>query len=193
LFDFLEWFWVEVAVMPTAFIECNENITCYALIGIFQMLVGEGCEHLSELKKLALSCDASILQDFPVETGRIAKRLVKNCWTKHGLPYCMQKIKEENWVSSTTLSLGVDLRVSLSNYPFLTSPRLMKISEAVIAMRVLRLLVIACKWRFLCEGPPLLGQLGITPRRRLPRLMWPLLQRCECLRADLFLDGWYFV
>jgi hypothetical protein len=105
----------------------------------------------------------------------------------------MQKIEEENWVSSATLSLGVDLCVSLSNYLFLTSPRLMKISEVVIAMRVLRLPVIARKWRFLCEGPLLLGQLGITPRRRLPRLMWPLLQRCECLRADLFLDGWYFV
>jgi hypothetical protein len=67
-----------------------------------------------------------------VETSRIAKRLVKNCWTKHGLPYCMQKIEEENWVSSATLSLGVDLCVSLSNYLFLTSPRLMKISEVVI-------------------------------------------------------------
>jgi hypothetical protein len=30
--------------MPTAFAECNENITCYTLVGVFQMLVGEGCE-----------------------------------------------------------------------------------------------------------------------------------------------------
>jgi hypothetical protein len=35
LSDFLEWFLVEVAAMPTAFAECNENITCYALIGVF--------------------------------------------------------------------------------------------------------------------------------------------------------------
>jgi hypothetical protein len=76
--------------MPTAFSECNENVTCYALIGVFLMLVGEGCEHLSELKKLALSYDALVLRDFPVETGRIAKKLVKNWWTKHGLPYCMR-------------------------------------------------------------------------------------------------------
>jgi hypothetical protein len=53
------------------------------------MLAEEGCEHLSKLKKLALSCDASVLQDFPMEAGRIAKRLVKNWWTKHGLPYYM--------------------------------------------------------------------------------------------------------
>jgi hypothetical protein len=76
--------------MPTAFSECNENVTCYALIGVFLMLVGEGCEHLSELKKLALSYDALVLRDFPVETGRTAKKLVKNWWTKHGLPYCMR-------------------------------------------------------------------------------------------------------
>jgi hypothetical protein len=69
LSDFLEWFRAEVAAMLTAFAECNENITCYALIGVFQMLAGEGCEHLLELKKLALSCDASILQDFPAEAS----------------------------------------------------------------------------------------------------------------------------
>jgi hypothetical protein len=70
LFDFLEWFWAEVAAMPTDFAECSENITCYALIGIFQMLAGEGCEHLLELKKMALSCDASVLQDFLAELVR---------------------------------------------------------------------------------------------------------------------------
>jgi hypothetical protein len=43
--------------MPTAFAECNENITCYALVGVFQMLAGEGCEHVLELKNLALSYD----------------------------------------------------------------------------------------------------------------------------------------
>jgi hypothetical protein len=28
--------------MSTAFTECNENITCYVLIGIFRMLGGNG-------------------------------------------------------------------------------------------------------------------------------------------------------
>jgi hypothetical protein len=67
---FFEWFRAEITAMPTAFVECNKNITYCALIGIFQMLAGEGCRHLPELKKLALSCDASVLQDFPMETGR---------------------------------------------------------------------------------------------------------------------------
>jgi hypothetical protein len=60
------------------------------------MLAGEGCEHVPELKKLAHSCDALILQNFPGEIGCIAKRLVKNGWNVHGLPYYMRKIKEAN-------------------------------------------------------------------------------------------------
>jgi hypothetical protein len=47
--------------IPTAFIECNKNITCYALISVLQKLAGEGCEQLRELKKLALSCDTLVL------------------------------------------------------------------------------------------------------------------------------------
>jgi hypothetical protein len=65
LSDFFEWFRAKVTAMPTAFVECNENITCYPIIGVFQMLVGEGCEHLPGLKKLVLSYDALVLQDFP--------------------------------------------------------------------------------------------------------------------------------
>jgi hypothetical protein len=101
--DFLGWFQTEIAVMPTAFTECNENITCYALIGLIQMLVGEGYEHVSKLKKLALSCDASLIQEFPADVGRTTRKLVKHWWTNHGLPYCMQKIEEENQVSSAIL------------------------------------------------------------------------------------------
>jgi hypothetical protein len=138
------------------------------------MLAGEGCEHLSELKKLDLSCDVSVLWDFLIETGWIAKTFVKNWWTKHGLLYCMQKIEEENRVSSSTLPLGVDLCMSLSNYLLLTSPKLLKISEVVMAMRVSRLQVMARKPRFQCEGPLLLGRPGITPKwRRMCRQRLP--------------------
>jgi hypothetical protein len=70
------------------------------------VLVGKGCEHLSELKKLALSYDASLLEDFPEDLVQIAKRLVKNWWTKHGLLFCIQKIEEENWVSFITIFFG---------------------------------------------------------------------------------------
>jgi hypothetical protein len=77
MFEFFRWFQKEIKSMPTAFAECNENITCYALVGVFQMLAGEGCEHVLELKKLSLSYDDSVLRDFPMETSQVAKRLVK--------------------------------------------------------------------------------------------------------------------
>jgi hypothetical protein len=77
MFEFFRWFQKEIKSMPTAFAECNENITCYALVGVFQMLAGEGCEHVLELKKLSLSNDDSVLRDFPMETSQVAKRLVK--------------------------------------------------------------------------------------------------------------------
>jgi hypothetical protein len=56
-----------------------------------------------ELKKLALSCDASLLHDVPDDLGKIAGKLMRYWWMKHGLPYCMQKVEEENWVSFTTI------------------------------------------------------------------------------------------
>jgi hypothetical protein len=49
---------------------------------------------------------------------------------------------------------------------FLISPKLMKVSEVVTAMRASRLPEMAHRRRFLCEGPPLLGWLGIMPRRK---------------------------
>jgi hypothetical protein len=101
--DFLEWFRTEVQALPITFFECNENITFFYLIGVIMMLVGVECGHLSELKKLALSCNDSLVHDVPDDVGRIAKRLVKNWWVKHGLSYCMPKIEEENWVSFITI------------------------------------------------------------------------------------------
>jgi hypothetical protein len=97
--DFLEWFQTEVQALPIAFSECNENITCFALIGVIRMLAGVECGHLPELKKLALSCDGLLIHDVPDDVCQFAKRLVKNWWVKHGLSYYMQKIEEENQVS----------------------------------------------------------------------------------------------
>jgi hypothetical protein len=130
------------------------------------MLAREGCEHLPELKKLVLSCDASVLQDFPMETGQITKKLMKNWWTKHGLLYYMQKIKEENRVSSDKLSLRVNLCMSLSNYLLFTSPKVTKALEVMASMRASKLLVMAHRRRLLRGGPPLLRWQGVMPKWR---------------------------
>jgi hypothetical protein len=119
-----------------------------------------------EFKKLALSCDASVLQVFPAETVRIAKRLMKNWWTKHGLPHYMQKIEEENWVSSSVYYLHVNLCVSLSNYLFLTSPKVMKASEVISSTRAPRRAETARERRLLREGPLLLRWLVVISSQR---------------------------
>jgi hypothetical protein len=74
--DMLEWFRTEVQALPTTFAESNENITCFAVAGILRILVGVECGHPSELKKLALSCDASLLRDVPDDFGKKAGKLV---------------------------------------------------------------------------------------------------------------------
>jgi hypothetical protein len=135
LSDFFKWFRKEIASMPTTFADCNENITYYALIDIYQMLAGEGCEHEPELKKLPHSYDASVLQNFLMEIGRIAKRLMKNWWNAHGLPYYMRKIEEENWVSFSVYYLQETLCVHHMIYVFLSSLKPMKVLEVNAPMR----------------------------------------------------------
>jgi hypothetical protein len=138
LSDFFKWFQMEIKSMPTTFMECNKNITCYALIGIFQMLAGEGCEHMSELRKLAHFYDALVLQNFPMEIGHIAKRLVKNWWNAHGLPYCMRKIEEENRVSFAIYYLRASLCKTRLTYLFFSSLKLTKALEATAPARALK-------------------------------------------------------
>jgi hypothetical protein len=140
--------------MPTTFAECNENITCYTLIGIFQMLTGGSCELVSKLRKLAHSYDASVLQNFPLETGRIAKRHVKNWCNAHGLPYCMRKIEEENWVSFIIYCLRESLYVTRLTCLFFFGLKLTKALEVTASARALKQVEMVCGQRLLHEGSP---------------------------------------
>jgi hypothetical protein len=97
--DMLEWFRTEVQAPPTAFAESNQNITCFAVAGVLRMLAGVECGHLSELKKVAISCNTSLLHNVPDDLAKIAGTLVRNWWSNHGLPYCIQQVEEENQVS----------------------------------------------------------------------------------------------
>jgi hypothetical protein len=134
--DFLESFWTEVQALPITFSECNENITWYAWIGVFKMLAGVEYGHLLELKKLVLSCDDSLLHDVPDDVGRIAKKLVKNWWVKHGLSYYMQKIEKRTvWASSWWFLICGS--VLLSNRFVFHSRRLRRIPQVMVLTRML--------------------------------------------------------
>jgi hypothetical protein len=99
--DMLEWFRTEVQAPPTAFAESNQNITCFAVAGVLRMLAGVECGHLSELKKVAISCNTSLLHND--DLAKIAGTLVRNWWSNHGLPYCIQQVEEENQVSFASI------------------------------------------------------------------------------------------
>jgi hypothetical protein len=148
--------------MPTPFTECNENITCHTLIGVFQMLAKGGCEHVSKLRKLAHSYDASVLQNFPLETCRTVKRLVKNRWNVHGLPYCMRKIEEENRLSFVIYYLRASLYVTCLTCLFFFSLKLMKVIAPTMALKRVEMV---CGQRPLHEGPPRLKLLVMTLRQ----------------------------
>jgi hypothetical protein len=73
-----------------------------------------------------------------MKTSRIARRLVKNWWNVHGLPYCMQKIEEENQVSFGVYYLQATLCGHCLIYLFLSSLKLMKALEVNAPMRALK-------------------------------------------------------
>jgi hypothetical protein len=45
------------------------------------------CGHVAGLEAIMNSCDASILDDIPEEIVKLSGRIVRRCWTSHGLSY----------------------------------------------------------------------------------------------------------
>jgi hypothetical protein len=95
----IDWFKEEAQTLPITFAYGNKNISYFIVAGILKMLAGVGCEHISELWKLAVLSDASLLPEILEDIGKIAGKLVRRWWMNHGLPYWMQHLKEENQVS----------------------------------------------------------------------------------------------
>jgi hypothetical protein len=101
----LDWFRREVQQLPSTFTESNKNIACFIVVGVLKMLAEVACEHLPELWRLVVSSDASLLHEIPKGIGKIVGKVVRRWWTQHGLPYCMQLLKEDNEVSFVPLPL----------------------------------------------------------------------------------------
>jgi hypothetical protein len=133
------------------------------------MLAGEGCEHLPQLKELALSYDASVLQDFPSDIGRIAKKaceeLVDQAWSI--ILYAEDQRREPGELHY--ILFLVQKRISLSFGSFLCSQKTVKFSRVTMPMRMLTLQVMTRKQKHVLEELPLLGRLRITLKRRCSR------------------------
>jgi hypothetical protein len=98
---------MEVQALLDTFAQAYQNITCYTVAGILKMLEGVDCEHLSKLRKLDVSSDASVLYEIPSDIKKIAGKLVRRWWTEYGLPYCMQRFEENNQVSFVLMPFNV--------------------------------------------------------------------------------------
>jgi hypothetical protein len=54
--------------------------------GVLNMLKGKGCQELSQLRDLAASHDATVLEDVPVDVHMLAGWIVRRWWKPHGMP-----------------------------------------------------------------------------------------------------------
>jgi hypothetical protein len=81
------WFDRETQALSTAIVKANKNFVCYCIAGVPRMLYENGCGHVEGLQTVMTSCDVSILDDIPEETGKLIGRIVKKWWATHGLPY----------------------------------------------------------------------------------------------------------
>jgi hypothetical protein len=61
-------------------------LVALALVGVPRMLHDFGCEHLPMLNSLAISSEASVLEEIPAEVQKINGQLVRKWCTHHGLP-----------------------------------------------------------------------------------------------------------
>jgi hypothetical protein len=85
-----------VRSLPGVFWQLNDNFVVLAIKGVLNMLHSSGCQELSELRQLAASSDASIVEDVSAEVQKIADHLVCRWWKNHGLPEALHRLEEDN-------------------------------------------------------------------------------------------------
>jgi hypothetical protein len=93
--DIVRWFDEEIKAMPATFAKANRNFAYYAIIGVLWMLYDSGCEHVPELQSLMSSCDASLLDNLPLELSKLTGHLVSRWWVEHGLPEAQNCLHKE--------------------------------------------------------------------------------------------------
>jgi hypothetical protein len=83
--ELIDWNGGEVKTVPDIVWQLNDNFIILAIEGVLNMLNGTGCQQLSDLRRLAASSDASVMQNIPVDVRRLKGRLVQKWWKSHGL------------------------------------------------------------------------------------------------------------
>jgi hypothetical protein len=94
--DLIDWVGEEVKAMPGAVWQLNDNFVVLAAEGVLNMLRGAGCQELSQLWELAVSSDASVVEDIPTDVRKLAKCLIRRWWKNHRLPEALRRLGAAN-------------------------------------------------------------------------------------------------
>jgi hypothetical protein len=87
--EMLNWLAKEVKDVPDTVWRLNDNFVVLGIEGVLNMLNGEGCQELTWLRDLAISCDTAMLEDV---TG-LAWQIVRKWWKPHGLPKALRRLE----------------------------------------------------------------------------------------------------
>jgi hypothetical protein len=70
--EMLNWVAEEVKVVLDTVWWLNDNFVVLGIEGVLNMLNGKGCQELTRLRNLAISRDATVLEDAPDDVHRLA-------------------------------------------------------------------------------------------------------------------------
>jgi hypothetical protein len=91
--EMLNWVAEEVKVVLDTVWWLNDNFAVLGIEGVLNMLNGKGCQELTRLRDLAISRDATVLEDAPDDVHRLAGRIVRKWWKLHGLPDALRRLE----------------------------------------------------------------------------------------------------
>jgi hypothetical protein len=92
--EMIDWVVSEVKVVLDTVWRLNDNFTILGIEGVLSMLNGKGVQELGQLRDLAGSSDASILQQVREDVHKLAGRIKRRWWKPHGLPKALHRQEE---------------------------------------------------------------------------------------------------
>jgi hypothetical protein len=72
----IDWVGEELKVMSDTMWQLNDNFVVLSIEGVLNMLLGAGCQDLSQLHRLATSSDISIIENILGDVQKLVGHLV---------------------------------------------------------------------------------------------------------------------
>jgi hypothetical protein len=92
--EMIDWVVGEVKVVPDTVWRLNDNFAILGIEGVLSMLNGKGCQELGRLHDLAGSSDALVLEEVLEDVHKLAERIMRRWWKRHGLLEALRRLEE---------------------------------------------------------------------------------------------------